>query len=148
MKFIPQSQDTINGNDMYFRVFGLNATKCHKKFKAYFTIQDPRKIVPSTKMHPNFKGDPFLCWIQSESIQAFDLGKYISIDEQTIGFKVNHADQLRISYKKEGDGFQCDAICCDGYTYSFFMRNMLAPKTTWTKDYPPCMLAAYSCLIK
>jgi hypothetical protein len=61
-------------------------------------------------------------------MQAFDLGKYISIDEQTIGFKGNHADQLRISYKKEGDGFQCDAICCDGYTYSFFYEKHASTK--------------------
>jgi len=32
---------------------------------------------------------------------AFDLGRLISIDEQTIGFKGHHADKLRISYKKE-----------------------------------------------
>jgi hypothetical protein len=137
MKFLSQSMDPINGSDLCYRVFGLNASKRHKEFKAFFTIQDPRKIVPSKKTHPNFKVDPFLRSIQAESMQAFDLGKYISIDEQTIGFKGNHADKLRISYKKEGDGFQCDAICCDGFTYSFFMRNMPAPKSYLDKGLSP-----------
>ena len=42
-----------------------------------------------------------------------------------------------ISYKKEGDSFQCDAICCDGYTYSFFMCNIPAPKKYLDKGLSP-----------
>ena len=137
MKFVGQAIDPINGSDLCFRVFGRNAAKRHKEFKAFFTIQDPQKIVPARTTHPNFKIDPFLRWIQVVSMAAFDLGRLISIDEQTIGFKGHHADKLRISYKKEGDGFQCDAICCDGYTYSFFMRNMPAPKTYLDKGLSP-----------
>jgi hypothetical protein len=137
MKFVPQAVDKINGNDMCFRVFGRNASKRHKEFKSFFTIQDPRKIIPPRTTHPNFKIDPFLRWIQVVSMEAFDLGRLISIDEQTIGFKGHHADKMRISYKKEGDGFQCDAICCDGYTYSFFMRNMPAPKKYLDKGLSP-----------
>jgi hypothetical protein len=137
MKFVPQALDPINGSDMCFRVFGRNTSKRHKEFKAFFTIQDPRKIVPPRTTHPNFKIDPFLRWIQVVSMAAFDLGRLISIDEQTIGFKGHHADKMRISYKKEGDGFQCDAICCDGYTYSFFMRNMPAPKKYLDKGLSP-----------
>jgi hypothetical protein len=70
-------------------------------------------------------------------MEAFQMGKFISIDEQTIGFKGMHVDKLRISYKKEGDGFQCDALCCNGYTYSFFMRNMPAPKKYLDKGLSP-----------
>jgi hypothetical protein len=70
-------------------------------------------------------------------MSAFDLGRLISIDEQTIGFKGHHAGKMRISYKKEGDGFQCDAICCDGFTYSFFMRNMPAHKKYLDKGLSP-----------
>ena len=46
-------------------------------------------------------------------------GKYVSVDEQTIAFKGNSSMKLRISYKKEGDGFQCDAVCDRGYTFAF-----------------------------
>ena len=55
-------------------------------------------------------------------------GKWVAIDEQTIGFKGRSGMKLRISYKREGDGFQCDAICDEGYTYSFFFRHGDAPK--------------------
>ena len=33
--------------------------------------------------------------------------------------------KLRISYKQEGDGFQCDAVCDCGYTYSFWFCHGL-----------------------
>jgi hypothetical protein len=55
-------------------------------------------------------------------------GKWVAIDEQTIGFKGHSGMKLRISYKREGDGFQCDAICDEGYTYWFFFRHGDAPK--------------------
>jgi hypothetical protein len=60
MKFSPHTADPINGSDMCFHVFGPNASKQRKEFKAFFTIQDPRKIVPPRTTHPNFKIDPFL----------------------------------------------------------------------------------------
>jgi hypothetical protein len=50
-------------------------------------------------------------------------GKWLSIDEQTLGFQGRSGIKLRISYKKEGDGFQCDALCDDGYTFSFYFRH-------------------------
>ena len=48
--------------------------------------------------------------------------------EQTVGFKGNHADKQRISYKREGDGFLIDTLCEDGYMYTIYARNMPAPK--------------------
>ena len=41
-------------------------------------------------------------------------------DEVTIGCKGRHPDILRITYKKEGDGFQADALADDGYIYAVF----------------------------
>ena len=35
----------------------------------------------------------------------------------------------RIKYKKEGDGFQCDCICEDGYCFTFWFRCDTAPRT-------------------
>ena len=43
-------------------------------------------------------------------------------------FKGYHHDKLRITYKAEGDGFQVDALCDDGYCYQVYMRNDPAPK--------------------
>ena len=51
----------------------------------------------------------------------------MSIDEQTLGFKGKSGMKLRISYKREGDGFQCDAVCDRGYTFAFYFRHGDAP---------------------
>ena len=39
--------------------------------------------------------------------------------------------------KKEGDGFQCDALGSDGYTYTFFFHNQPAPQTYLDNDLYP-----------
>ena len=56
------------------------------------------------------------------------LGILVSVDKMTIRFKGKHADKLQITYKNEGDGFQCDALCQDGYCYQFYFRNQPAPR--------------------
>ena len=56
-------------------------------------------------------------------------GKYVAIDEQTIGFKGRSGMKLRISYKRKGDhGFQCNALFNERYTFSFFFQNGDPPK--------------------
>ena len=64
-------------------------------------------------------------------------GHDISGDEQTIGFQGCHVDKLRITYKAEGDGFQCDAICDAGYTWTFFFQNIPAPQKWIHLGYSP-----------
>jgi hypothetical protein len=54
-------------------------------------------------------------------------GKWVAIDEQMIGFKGRSGMKLHIYYKGEGGGFQCDALCDKGYTYSFFFWHSNAP---------------------
>ena len=53
---------------------------------------------------------------------------WISVDEQTISFKGRHVDKLITNYKREGYGFQCDAICADGYTFSVYLQNVASPQ--------------------
>ena len=50
------------------------------------------------------------------------MGKYASLDEQTIGCEGKHPDIIRITFKKEVGRFQCDALGTDDYTYSFYFR--------------------------
>ncbi len=50
-------------------------------------------------------------------------GIFVTIDEQTIGFQGQSGMKLRISYKQEGDGFQCDAVCDSGYAFSFYFHH-------------------------
>ena len=59
---------------------------------------------------------------------AWLLGIALSIDEMTMGFQGRHVDKRRITYKTEGDGFQCDALAQQGYCYQFYMRNDPPPK--------------------
>ena len=62
-------------------------------------------------------------------------GRDLSTDEKTMEFKGQHSDKLRIIYKKEGDGFQCDCIAEDGYTFTLYFRNQPAPKKWLEKGY-------------
>ena len=128
MKFNSQETDPVQGNDLCYCVFGCDAVQHHKQFKAFFCVQDPMKIAPSRKERPTYKIDPFLVHVQERSMRAWRMGRDISGDEQTLGFQGRHADKLQITYKAEGDGFQCDALCDSGYTWTFFFCNMPAPK--------------------
>ncbi|KAL7577120.1 hypothetical protein ACA910_019722 [Epithemia clementina (nom. ined.)] len=47
---------------------------------------------------------------------------------KTIGFQGKHADKLQIAYKAEGDGFQCNALCDSGFTWTFYFCNQPAPR--------------------
>jgi Transposase IS4 len=44
---------------------------------------------------------------------------------------------LRITCKAKGDGFQCDALCEEGYTYTFYHHNHPAPKKYLNQDSSP-----------
>jgi len=125
---VPLHEDPINGSNIGFKVFGRNGDRRHKTLKAFFPCQDiPWKQHLQKKNHPNFKINSFLA-VQSVLIEAWELGRNISVDEQTNGFKGNHVDKQQINYKREGDGFLADTLCQSGYTYTFYLWNMPPPK--------------------
>ena len=128
MKFKSQKEDEINGNDFVARNLGPNATRRHKHFRHFFCIHNPTTIKPDRTKRPNYKLEEFFQHIQTISQEAWICGIDISVDEQTLKFQGRHIHKLRISYKREGDGFQCDTLCSDGYTFDFFFRNDEAPK--------------------
>ena len=86
------------------------------------------KPVPSRNTHPNWRLQLLLKHAIMLSKSEMVLVKGLTRDEEKICFKGRHTDILRISYKKEGGGFQCDALCSDGYTFIFYFRNQLDPK--------------------
>ena len=45
------------------------------------------------------------------------------VDKKTIGFWGRHKDKIQITFKDADDGFQSDAVCDLGYTYSFIYCN-------------------------
>ena len=109
----------------------------HKHFKLYLAYVDPLKQTPPRKTHLNWNCQPIFKHIINICKAAIVLGQYISEDEQTVGCKGRHPDIIRINFKKEGDGFQCDSICSDGYTYKFYFRNQPAPKKYLDKNLAP-----------
>ncbi len=54
--------------------------------------------------------------------------KWVAIDKQMLGFQGASGMKLWISYKRGGDGFQCDAICEGGYTFLFWFWHSHPPK--------------------
>ena len=56
------------------------------------------------------------------------IGLSISVDEMDISLKGRHKYKQRVNYKKGGDGFLVDALCTEGYTYSWYFKNQLAPR--------------------
>ena len=126
-KFYTQGEDPANGNNMCAAAFGGYGKGIvrHKEVKKYLAFVDPRKLTPLTKVALNRKVESLLCHIIDISREAMCIGKWISIDKQTLGFKGRCIWKIRINYKKEGYGFQCDAICADGYIFSFFSETKM-----------------------
>jgi len=121
-------EDNANFNMFCFEHFGSNAVRRHRQFKAFLGCQDPRKPTPLIQhSSPLFKVLSVVKWIRKLGPLSWQCGVDLALDEQTIGFQGHHADKQRITYKKEGDGFQCDALCDDGYTYSVYFRNEPPP---------------------
>ena len=136
-KFQPQSKDSVHGNDFIYHSFGPNAERRHRHFKNFLAIQDPAIDIPPRNKYPNWKVRPILLWMNYIFKMAWLLGVCFAIDEMTIGFQGMHADKRRITYKNEGDGFQADALCDDGYTYQFYFRNHPAPQKYLSKGLSP-----------
>jgi hypothetical protein len=97
--------------------------KQYRHFKSFFASVSPTIPMPSQESHPNWKVHPWLKHMLAVSQKAVFLVRNLLCDEQTIGFKENHKDKQRITYKRESDGFLADCICSDGYTYSFHFRH-------------------------
>jgi len=127
MKFKPQQHDPVQGNDFINQHIGSNAERRWRHFKAFFALQDPRKDTPPRKQQPLFKVHGIVNWINYVGPRAVQLGEHASVDEQTIGFQGRHSDKMRITFKRAGDGFQCDVLCENGFTFAAYFRNVPAP---------------------
>ena len=119
-KFNSQFEYPVQDNDMYHNYFGPNAAERHVDFNIFLTLVDPRTPSPTRKEDHNLKINLLINKLIYMSKKLMTMGKWISVDEKTIQFKGMHVDKLQINYKKEGDGFQCDAICADGYMFSVY----------------------------
>eukprot|EP01043_Picozoa_sp_COSAG02_P009074 COSAG02_NODE_302_length_25234_cov_43.365307_14_plen_804_part_00 len=99
-----------------------------RHFKRFLTLYDPRTDPQSaTAKGVMFKVEPLLTAVSSTCRKYWRTGEVVSVDEQTVGFQGRHFAKQRITYKREGDGFQCDAVCDNGYTFAFIFRQETAP---------------------
>ena len=130
-------EDPLQGNQYLYHHIGAGGVRRYKQFRAFLSLQDPRALPPSKKKNPLFKVSTVVKWINHLGPLSVDLGESISIDEQTIGFQGRHGDKLRITYKAEGDGFQCDVICQEGFTYCSYFRNEPPPVQYTSKGISP-----------
>jgi len=138
LKFGRQLEDPVNGNDMYHEVFsGKEGVRKHREFKAFFSTVDPRYATPHRDKHPNWKVNPMLKHAMDVCKKATHIGKYISIDKQTIGFQGRHSNKIRVTYKHAGDGFQTDTICADGCTFNWYFRNQPASPRYISQGFSP-----------
>ena len=136
MNQYPQFECKIQSEELYpihssaflRRVIGPAVSLWLRHFKCCFACQYPKIYVPSKKTHPKFKVDEYFRHIQNIFRYCWMPGCDLSTDEQTMGFKGQHVDKLRITYKKECDGFQCDCIVEDGYNFILYFHYQPAPK--------------------
>ena len=128
MKMKHQREEPIQGCDAIANAMGANVKKRAQQFKKYFSVRHPYQEIPPQSTHPNWKIDPLLKHINTVSLEAVDLPENLAVDEQTIGFQGRSSNKQRIKHKKTGDGFQADALCCEGFTVSFYFRHQRAPK--------------------
>ena len=74
-KFKPQHTDPINGSDLVFNTFGLNAIKRFKEFKKYFTMYDSREVALPRKECPNYKVKFLFDWMNQVARDSWVPGK-------------------------------------------------------------------------
>lgn len=113
------------GHEFLRNLFDKNSEHRFQEFRTFFHLSDPTAV--NDKTDKLFKLNPLLRETRLRCERLWRFGKKGSVDEMTIGFKGRSAMKLRITYKAEGDGFQFDAICEDGYTYSWFSRHEKEP---------------------
>ena len=136
--FQPTSVQPLMGNDLISRemckrnfatkttVSGLRRWKHFRRYLTFSNYQDNPK--EKQKEDPLWKIRKLVDHLNKQCKDMWVPGKFLAIDEQTIGFQGASGMKLRISYKREGDGFQCDAVCDRGYTFSFWFRHGDPPK--------------------
>ncbi len=69
-----------------------------------------RNVKQETMKNPLFKVQHLLDKLNKNAAKMWIPGKWLVIDEQMLGFQGWSGLKLRILYKSEGDGFQCDAL--------------------------------------
>ena len=96
-----------------------------QKIQTFFACVSPLLPTPPSTSHPNWKLDPLLKHMMQVAKDGIHIGQSISVDEMDNSFQGRHKDKQSMTYKKVGDGFLLDALCAEGYTYSWYFKTNL-----------------------
>ncbi len=98
----------------------VSGKHCWKHFWQCFTLSDFRdNQKESQQANLLWKVQTLLDKLNQQASRMWLPGKFVDINEQTIGFQGSLGLKIRILYKRKGNGFQCNTICNCGYTFSF-----------------------------
>jgi len=110
-----------NRLEQIFKEYGWLEWQC---FRSFFHIADPTNQHRNPQHGGFYKLEPLLSNMRLKMEACWNIGNACAVDEMTVGFQGRCRFKQRITFKTEGDGFQCDALCDDtGYTYSFYFRS-------------------------
>jgi hypothetical protein len=136
--FSPLSKEPLLGSDMMTKALRrrnratgttIAALRWWRHFRRYLTFayyrDNPKE---KQKVDPLWKVERLIQHLNKRCRDMWVPGKWVTIDEQTLGFQGASGMKLRISYKREGDRFQCDAVCDGGYRFSFWFRHGPSPE--------------------
>jgi len=143
------------GNDLTSRTMAkevfttgtkIRGVRRWRHLRRFFTLADYRDNPwEMQKLDALWKVRQLIDELNKQAKDMWIPGKCVAIDEQTIGFQGALSMKLRISYKREGDGFQCDALCDRGYTYSFWFRH--GPPPTLGPEFKDLELSPTACRV-
>ncbi len=106
----------------------VSRRSCWKHSQQYFTLLDfrdsPKK---SQQANPLWKVQSLLNKLNKQASCIWLPGKFLAVTEQMIGYQGSLGLKIRISYKRKGNGFQWNAICNCGYTFSFWFQCIKPP---------------------
>ncbi len=121
--FLEGRDHPIWGNDVITPAMDKHRPRCKmvrgyrrwKQFRAFLCLYDFRlNVTKETVKNPLLKVKSLLDELNHNAKKCWRTGKIVLIDKETLGFQGKCGMKLRISYKAEGDGFQCDAVCDNG----------------------------------
>ena len=129
MKFNSSLDDPVNGSNMYEEIFGRAGVTRHEEFKTFLLeCVIPLIPTPPSTSHPDCKLYPPLKHMMRVAKNGINISRSISVDEMYISFQVRHKDKQILTYKNVVDDFLVDALCAEGYKYSWYFRNQLVPE--------------------
>ena len=147
MKSNSQQVDPVQENNLCYRIFCANAVVRYKQFKAFFCVQDPSKIRPNRKEHRMYKVDSILKHTQVVSMRAWRLGRDISGDEQTIGFRGSTKTNYELHTRLKGmDSNVMQFVILDSLGH-FTLGIKRHQENGPVRDFLQYMQEFYECLI-